>query len=351
MRVQRPTSRILAAGILSLAAFAAARLLPHGAPPPCADAMARASRLMEEATLVIRREREKSGGRFDLRADPNRTGLIGPESSPLVTTIGDLQAKRSTTNPNMAGWIVHLLDQAGARPGDAVAIGSSGSFPALLVASLAAAKAMGLRPVTILSLGASAYGAADPDFTLLELYGLLRRAGLCNSPPAAVSLGGDRDIGADFEAGMAASLENRIRSSGIYLLHEPDLEKNVAERLRIYQAHASGPIRAFINSGGGYANLGTSLIILEVRPGLNRSLDPPLPAERGVLFEMAARGIPVVHLLFIRGLAAQSGLPWDPIPLPRPGVLTLPEAKATAGFWLLAGGYFAGLGLLAAWPR
>ena len=45
---------------------------------------------------------------------------------------------------------------------------------------------------------------------------------------------------------------------------------------------------------------------------------PPLP-DRGVLFEMAAQGTPVIHLLHVRGLALRYGLPWDPIPLPAPG--------------------------------
>ena len=36
-------------------------------------------------------------------------------------------------------------------------------------------------------------------------------------------------------------------------------------------------------------------------------------------FEYAARHIPVVHLLNVRGLAEENGLPFDPVPLTRPG--------------------------------
>jgi len=343
--------RILAAGILSLAAFIAVRLLPLGAPPRCAEAMIRAARIMDKATLAVREAQDRGGIGIDITADPNRTGLIGPEIGPLMTTIGDLEAKRSTTNPNIAGLLVYLLDRAGVRPGDHIAIGSSGSFPALLVASLAAAKALGIHPVTILSLGASSHGATDPEFTLLDIYDILRREGICDAAPAAVSLGGDRDVGMEFEAGIKDSLARKIRESGNFLLYEPDLVKNVSERMRLYERAAGGRISAFINSGGGYANLGTSLRALDVPPGLNRTLALPNPSERGVLFEMAARNVPVVHLLFIKGLAAQSGLPWDPIPLPRPGLLHLPETKHTSGFWILAAAYFSLLSLLAAWRR
>jgi hypothetical protein len=34
---------------------------------------------------------------------------------------------------------------------------------------------------------------------------------------------------------------------------------------------------------------------------------------------MAARGVPVIHCLFIRGLCRIYGLAWDPRPLPEPG--------------------------------
>lgn len=341
------TSRIIAAGLLSLAAFWVFRSMPPGAAPGCADAMVRAGHIMKQAILAIRMQREQAGAPFDPQTDPNRTGLIGPEASPLMTSLGDLAAKRSTTNPNVAAYIVYLLHEAGVRPGDRVAVASSGSFPALLVASLAAAKALDAAPVTILSLGASSYGATDPDFTLLDVYRILQREHVCDAPPAAVSLGGDRDTGFDLEAGVRDRLVQEIRASGVPLLYEPDLGRNVAARLRIYRLGAAGGMAAFINSGGGYANLGTSPLALDVRPGLNWSLTLPAAAERGVLFEMSARKVPVIHLLFIKGLVAQAGLPWDPVPLPEPGALPLAGAGSAGAFWLLSAAYFALLFLLA----
>lgn len=343
--------RIIAAGIMSLAAFWIVQRLPQGAVPRDAGTMVRAAQIMEQAILAIRDVRERSGAGFDPRIDPNRTGLIGPEYSPLVTTVGELEAKRSTTNPNMAGLIVSLLERAGVRPGNRIAIGSSGSFPALLVASLAAAKAMDVRPVTILSLGASSYGAADPDFNLLDIYSILLREHICDAPPAAVSLGGEQDVGSDFDIEVRERLVKRIQAAGVPILDEPDLGRNVSERLRIYQGAAAGKIAAFINSGGGYANLGVSRMVLDLHPGLNT--DPPLPpaAQRGVVYAMAALRVPVIHLLFVKGLAMQAGLPWDPTPLPKPGLIRPPGAARTGSFWLVAAGYFALLFLLAIYRR
>jgi hypothetical protein len=68
-----------------------------------------------------------------------------------------------------------------------------------------------------------------------------------------------------------------------------------------------------------------------------------LPAEdrRGVLFEMVSRGVPVIHLLHIRGLALRFGLPWDPLPFPEPGSTPLVDTREGkgVGFWLITAGY------------
>jgi poly-gamma-glutamate system protein len=103
-------------------------------------------------------------------------------------------------------------------------------------------------------------------------------------------------------------------------LEEPDLERNVGRRLALYRAAAgSRPIKAFVNIGGSWANLGTDAAVLKVAPGLAGRVTVPPPSRRGVLQAMAAAGIPIVHLLNVKGLCERYGLPWDPRPLPRPG--------------------------------
>jgi poly-gamma-glutamate system protein len=84
-------------------------------------------------------------------------------------------------------------------------------------------------------------------------------------------------------------------------------------------AAGSRPIKAFVNIGGSWANLGTDPDVLKVEPGLAGRVTVPPPSRRGVLQAMAAAGIPVVHLLNVKGLCERYGLPWDPRPLPGPG--------------------------------
>jgi poly-gamma-glutamate system protein len=236
----------------------------------------------------------------------------------------------------MAALLVHLLQEVGLKVGDKIAIGASGSFPALMIASLSAAEAMSLRPAIVFSLGASSYGATDPRFNMLDLYQLLRREPGFTVAAEAVSLGGGGDTGGGFDPEVGEALVARIRGSGIPFIYEPDLRRNVAARMEIF-----GEATAFINIGGSDANLGTSPMVLDLAPGLNLEIDLPPEEQRGMIFEMAARGVPVIHLLNIRGLASRYGLPWDPVPLPQPGEARLYDVQDSAdrGLWLIAAGY------------
>jgi len=311
--------------------------------------MLEAADRMSQATTTVAQFCVATGIQVDESRDPNRTCLIGPEYTPLFTTLGQLEAKRTTINPDVAGLLVHLLREAGVNAGDMIAVGASASFPALLIATLAAAEAMDVIPVTIISLGSSSYGATRPEFNLLHIYELLLDEGLLSTPAAGISLGGENDVGAEFDAVFGEALLRQIRISGIPLVSDPDLNGNVNQRLAIYSGTVENGVAVFVNIGGSDANLGISPLVLEVTPGLHTELTLPPPNERGVLFEMGARGVPVIHLLHVRGLAQRYGLPWDPIPLPNPGATVLRNivTKPTRSFWLITAGYFASLGLIA----
>jgi poly-gamma-glutamate system protein len=310
---------VYAAAALSLVYFLLIRFLPF---PEAAlrTEMTEASRLMAAAGAAIKDCRERPGVEVDRETDPNATGLIGLERSAITTSLGSLEAKRTTTNPNFAGLAVSLLHEAGARRGDAVAVGASSSFPALIVATLSAAKVMGLEPLVISSLGASEFGANIPAFNWIDMENCLRAAGVLAISPLARAVGGDEDVGRDMSPEGRALLESRIRESGVPFLEEPDLARNIELRMKLYgEGAGTRPIKAFVNIGGSWANMGTNAEVLKLRPGLASVVFVPPPAERGVLQAMAAEKIPVIHLLNIKGLCERYGLPWDPRPLPRPG--------------------------------
>ncbi|MEN6310652.1 MAG: poly-gamma-glutamate system protein [Acidobacteriota bacterium] len=313
-----PYAAIYAAAAVSLA-YVLVVLFGPGRDAPPRDERREAVRLMTEAEAAVRACREERGVPIDERTDPNRTGLIGLETSVITTSMGRLEAKRTTTNPEFAGLLVRLLGQAGVRKGDVIAVGASSSFPALIIATLSAARAMGVEPLVISSLGASEWGANIPGFNWLDMEDCLRRAGLAAAKPVALAVGGEEDVGRGLSPEGRELLRAAITRSGLALIDEPDLRANVAERLRLYdEAAGRRPIKAFVNIGGSWANIGTNAEVLKLRPGLLRDVFVPPPGERGVLQAMAARKVPVIHLLNVRGLAERYGLPWDPRPFAFP---------------------------------
>jgi poly-gamma-glutamate system protein len=283
------------------------------------DQQIEAARLMQRSLKSISGLRRAKGLTIDRSLDPNDTGIIGSEFSPLTTSLGDVEAKRTSANPAFAALLVnHFLD-AGLERGDVIAVGASGSFPALALATLCAARVLDLEPIIIYSIGASMYGANLPGFTFVDMLGGLRADGLLPYHLAAVSPGGDQDRGAGVlfdEKGTTLLAE--ARRSGVPVVGAVSLADSIERRLGIYEAAAGArPIRCFVNVGGASANFGDTPASLALPNGLVLHV-PSVPASptRGLVFEFASRNIPVVHLLHVRGLARQSGLPFDPIPLP-----------------------------------
>lgn len=363
--------RIVLAGGVSLLAWALLQWVSPPAAIPWKGNMQEAAGEMARGVALVAGHCRERGIEIDPSLDPNGTCLVGPRYTPLFTSLGQLEAKRTTLNPDVAGLLAHLLESLGVSAGDTVAVGASGSFPGLLLATLAAVKALGASPVTILSLGASSYGATRTELHLLDLYALLQGGGIVADAPAAVSLGGEDDVGSGFDEETGAALRGAVAGAGVPLLEDPDLRSNVARRMELY-----GRPRVFVNIGGAGANLGESPSILEVPPGIVLPEEPEGPIDgspaaptsgarsgrgdrespfslppadqRGVLFEMLARGVPVVHLLHVRGLALRYGLPWDPAAFPQPGSTPLRDRESKPGtpFWLLSTVYLMTLALL-----
>jgi len=334
---------ILVLFALSILFFVLAKSFPSKEGDKLKGEMIRASEIMAEAVDVIRECSGEKGHVMDENIDLNQTGLVGLEFSRITTSIGSLGAKRTTTNPNFAALIVFLLREAKIKRGDTIAVGASSSFPSLIVAVLSAAKAMNLKPIVINSLGASQWGANNPDFHWLDMQNCLLNAGIFDAIPIGISVGGARDDGADMSPEDRSFLITEIRESGNFFLHDPDLRRNVEARMRLYEEKAGeNKIKAFINIGGSWANMGEDSKILKLRPGLVKVKQFPALEKRGVLFAMAARKIPVIHLLYIKGLVERYGLSWDPIPLPQTGKGKIYQlvGKRQTSFLLLAAAYF-----------
>ena len=279
-----------------------------------------AAELMRKGLSVVREERLRLGLTIDPALDPNGTGIIGSDYTDLTTTLGSLSSKRTSTNPNFAGAIVDMLSEAGVKPGGSVAISFSGSFPALNIAVLAAVHVLELRPAIISSIGASMYGANDSELTWLDMERVLRQRGILPYASSAAALGGivETEGGLD-RTGIGAGLRAIERCSIPYLEEhgEQSVEKDIDTRLGIYDRILGGKRPdAFINVGGSLASLGVCPEAAMLSTGLVRHVRPCSGPKRGIIFRMAERGVPIIHLLNIKRIARRYGLPNDPVPLP-----------------------------------
>lgn len=283
---------------------------------PYADVqLAAASRMADAEAELLRYVREQ-----DIpieKDDLNQTGLIGPEWTELTSSLGLLEAKRTALQPDFAAVMVKYYQEAGLKAGDTICCGMSGSFPGLCLAAVCAANQMDVNIRVIASYGSSMYGATRLELPIVRILDIPRQAGIIDYELLAVSPGNDLDQGNSILfPGSREMIFALAEEDGLLMIDEPDIPASIQKRLELFGTKAD----CFVNVGGASANMGSSPYTLTFPNGL--VTDPPrIPqdADRGLTFEYAARGIPVIHLLNVRGLAEDNGLPFDPVPLTKPG--------------------------------
>lgn len=283
------------------------------------DEKLKAARLMEKAMDTIRKEKERRGLASDTQADINNTGIIGSEWSPVTTTLGALEAKRTSANPDFAAVVVDMLKEEGLKEGDLVAVNLSGSFPALNIAVQSAVQALGLDSVTIASAGASSWGANDPSFVYPDMEQMLYEAGIFKSRSEAVSLGGVDDIGGEMDEPVVEELLARFEKQGRAIIYQQDFSLNLKQRLEIYRSRGKS-IKCFVNVGGNLLSSGGNEDFTRLRTGLIKKAEYPSKIKgQGLIQEFLNSGTPVINLLNIKSLALEYGVPIDPYPMPAIG--------------------------------
>lgn len=317
-RVSRRTLVALAA--LHVVLFAVALASTRVRRTEWFDEKLAAARIAEAGLSALRAEALRNAVAIDPVNDPNGTGVVGPEFTPITTDRGLLDAKLTATNPNFAAAVVGMLKAAGLRAGDAVGVSLTGSMPGANLSVLAACEALGLRPIVVTSIGASSFGATEPDWTWLDMEAVLAARGVLRTRSVAASLGGGKDRGRGLSEEGRGMLRAAATRHGVPLIEEETLEVAIRRRAAVYDsAAAPGRLAAFVNVGGGLASLGAAVNGTLVPPGLSVRLARKNYPTKGVTILMGERGLPVIHILEVEMLARQAGLPIAPSPLPGAG--------------------------------
>lgn len=310
-----------------------------------------AARLAKSAMDVIKEEKIRLGHVANPKIDPADTGMLGESFTPVTSNTGFLSAKLTSTNPNFAAVIVHLLHEAGVKKGDVVAVGISGSFPALNVSTYAALHTMGLQPIVVASTSSSEWGANHVDFLWLDMERALRDEGLLDIRAAAASFGGIDDVGVGMTDQGRDILQAAMQRNGVKRLEPASLLDSIDKRMALYDELAGdAPVEAYINVGGGSASVGTHVGKKQFKPGLNE--EPPRSSSLAdsVMLRFAKRDVPVIHISRMKLLAERYDLPYEPrapVPIGQGNVFVNSEYNRLLAF----GGLFVVLALLVAFVR
>jgi len=308
------------AAFLALAGLSVVAPLPMGTPPPFASAALAPRQVAERAVRAEETTRRGHDVLWHAKAQVlggatpgDRSGLIGQELTPLVTTLGSLEAKKLSTSPAWARVLTERLAAEGIGPGSVVAASLSGSFPGLNLALAAACQALDARLVAVSSVTASAWGANEPGFTWPEMEARLVEAGVIAAVSVAVTAGGGSDR-ADDLAPEDRELAERIRDAAATRLSAAALrpatfDEAVAARVRAYRRAAAGaPIALYANVGGADASLGRSPAILGLGAGFVHGPRLDRGPGGGVTAWFAAQRVPILMLLNVRELAVRWGI-------------------------------------------
>lgn len=305
------------------------------APAPRWGPAVEAALRMEAAIAALREERTARDLPPDPRVDRNLTGLIGLPASGLTTTLGSLPAKRTAASPDMAALAARLLRRAGVGPGSRVAVNASSSFPGLILAVVCAAEALGAEATLLPSVGSSSYGANDPRFTWIDMEDALLARRLIATRSSHLFPGGGDDSGRDLDGADLDAVAARAAASGRIMVKAASSGEAVAAREALFDS-GDRPLACFVNIGGNAAAAG-GRDLSRFPTGL---LKAPPRSGPGLIPHFAGRGVPVIHLLHVEGLARRYGVPVDPHPLPavgRGGVYASSGTRRLAAAVALAG--------------
>lgn len=275
--------------------------------PFYADKIA-ASEQTARAFKIIRTALDSLRIPIDPVNDPNRTGMIGLQFSPITTERGDLQSKLTATNPNTAAMIVHLVRTARVDRHDTVAVYMTGSTPALNIAAIVALETIGATPIIVTSLGSAMWGANYPELTMLDMERMLIKAGVFTSCSAAATIGGHDETGRGLSPEGRGLIESSIVRNQIAPLDIHDGNQAIDRIITVFRSgHA---IKAFVN----ISEQPTVLSGYDIVPGFIPAYS--IKEGKGLIPYFSKTGVHVINLTHLNHLAGRYGLPIAPIPLP-----------------------------------
>ncbi|MFO8144110.1 MAG: poly-gamma-glutamate system protein [Candidatus Syntrophosphaera sp.] len=281
-----------------------------------------AANLMKAFMDTLKTEQERLGIPFDRINDPLETGLIGSARTTITTDRGLLSVKQSALNPNLAAVFVEEFNKVNLTAGDHIAIGTTGSNPAVNLALYAAIQVMKLKPTIIVALSSASYGANREEYTWLDMEAILKDKGMIDFGCDYASLGGKDDLGIGLSDTGISALLDAMRRNDVDPLLGSTLQENVKAREIVYdQLLPEGKrYKLFVNIGGGLANVGSEPNANQILEGFNTKLAEEEFVPEGIMMVMAKKNIPVFSMQHVQRWVKSYGLEFGTGEMAEPGV-------------------------------
>lgn len=267
--------------------------------------MKNASEKMIEASKQLRNLRNNLGLNTDRNIDPLQSGFIGVEFSPITTTLGDLEAKKLSTNPDFSALFLLWFNKLNLQKKDTIIIHLSGSFPALGIAAIIASESYGLEPIIFSSIGASSFGANHPELTYWDIENFLYEERMIHHKTIYPSLGGQNDNGSSFwEDGLEIANEAAIKY-GLNLNSFNTLEDAINYKMGIIK---NVNFSLFLNIGGNHSAVGNSTTNIFFNNGLITENVLENFDNKSLINQIGKMDIPIIHVLGIKEIALENGI-------------------------------------------
>ncbi len=264
-----------------------------------------AGQLAVEWFKIIEKTKIKKGIPFEQWKNIKYGALLGKDYSNITTTLGSLEAKQTALNPRFASLVYRWLKKSNIDSTKTVGVIISGSFPSLAISTLAAIRVINAKTVLISSIGASTYGANESQATWIDYESWLRSKAGVPFSSSILTIGGENEIGEGMLEEGIEELKLAAERNSMSLYYPTSLQESIEMKTR-YLLEKN--ISLLINIGGNQAALGACRHSSVLPNGIWKNYSICNHHEKGILLRIYEKGIPVIHLINVRDLAAKNML-------------------------------------------
>jgi len=249
----------------------------------------------------------------DAKTGIRYSSLIGDEFTDITTTLGSLEAKEISTNPEFAALMVKYLSDAGIDSSQSIGIILSGSFPALAISTFAAVQTLKLNAIIISSIGASMFGANQLGATWIEMEKYLILNGNLKYKSSIITTGAEDDNGGGLSEEGLELMENTAEHLSIKLYMPASLEESIQKKLNFF---LENNVRLIVNIGGNQTVLGGCVHSSNIPNGFQKTYKSCRHSNRGIIAWVSEKNIPFINLLNIKKLAIENDISINPSVVP-----------------------------------